>query len=238
MKKNKKALILAGGLGTRLRPLTFAIPKPLIPVKGRPIIDYIVSRLMRHGFDDIYVSLNYKADLIRLYFSDKPELKGHLTFLEEKAPLGTAGPLKLLGKTAGDDPVLVINGDILTDLDFSAFLAEHRRAAADLTVGMINYGHRLSYGVLELDGENRVRSVEEKPELNFKASAGIYLVGGRSLGLVPRGFYTMPELINDSLRRGLNVHGSLIKKHWLAIEHLKNIEEVSARGKGGWILKI
>jgi len=241
--KNKKALILAGGLGTRLRPLTFAIPKPLIPVRGRPIIDYILSRLVQFGLDDVYISLNYRADLIKLYLTDwKNKEKVSIRYFEETAPLGTAGPLAFLKKCninlKRGESVLVINGDILTDLDFGRFASEHDRKNADLSVAVIKFTHSLAYGVLDMDNEDNITGVREKPSVDYSASAGIYLVGQRSLGLVPKRFFTMPELIDASRKNGLRVAGYRIKEHWLAIEQIKNLEEVNEMKKKDWISKL
>lgn len=240
--KNKKALILAGGMGTRLRPLTFAVPKPLIPVRGRPIIDYIISALIKHGFNDLYVSLNYRADIIRLYLKEKAQKEYRISFFEETKPLGTAGPLALFGtngiKLIARETILVINGDILTNLDFSNMFRQHEMAGSDLTVGMINFTYALSYGILDLDDENNVRGVREKPAFQHKASAGIYLVNRECQKLVPHKFFTMPDLIQAAGDNGLTVKGYLIKEHWLAIEQIKNLEEAGEAKKGDWISKL
>jgi NDP-mannose synthase len=240
--KNKKALILAGGLGTRLRPLTFAVPKPLIPVRERPIIDYIITRLVKFGINDVYLSLNYQADLIRHYLAGIKQKGLRLTCFEEDRPLGTAGPLSFFKKNGirlgAAESILVMNGDILTDLDFGRLAAEHERGRADLTVAMINYEHQLSYGVLQLDGGNRVIGITEKPKFQYKASAGIYLVGRRSIELVPQTRYTMPELMERSRKHGLLVKGHLIKEHWLAIEQINQLAAASEAKKGDWISKL
>lgn len=240
--RSKKALILAGGLGTRLRPLTFAVPKPLIPVRERPIIDYIITRLVKFGFNDIYISLNYQAELIRHYLAGKKRSGIRITCFEEDSPLGTAGPLSFFKKNrvrlAADESVLVMNGDILTDLDFSRFGVEHERGQADLTVAMIKYEHQLSYGVLEIDPADRVIAIKEKPTFKYKASAGIYLVGRRAIELVPHARYTMPELMEKAQKKGWLVKGYLVKEHWLAIEQIKQLEEASEIKKGDWISKL
>ena len=238
--RKHKALILAGGLGTRLRPLTFAIPKPLIPVRGRPIIDYILKRLEQYGFNEIYVSLNYQADMIKLYLSERKKRGLKLHYIEEQTPLGTAGPLSFLknGGLSRQDSVLVMNGDILTNLDLKKLLSVHEAANADITVGMIDFSQTLSYGILLLDKDMNITSVREKPTFKYNASAGIYLVKGKCLELVPRGNYTMPELIRKARDHGLTVKGYRIKEHWLAIEHLKNLEEASGSGKKDWISRL
>ncbi|MBI5701764.1 NTP transferase domain-containing protein [Candidatus Saganbacteria bacterium] len=240
--KSKKAFVLAGGLGTRLRPLTFAIPKPLIPVRERPIIDYIITRLVKFGFTEIFVSLNYQAELIRHYLASK-ECKGiKITCFEEDSSLGTAGPLSFLRKKdirlADDESVMVINGDILTDLDFGRFSKKHIKDGAAITVAMINYEYQLSLGVLELDPHDRIIGISEKPKFSYNVSAGIYLVKHSAIDLVPFNRYTMPELICNARKKGLLVNGYLIKEHWLAIEQIKQLEEASLVKKGDWISKL
>jgi len=238
----KKALILAGGLGTRLRPLTFAVPKPLIPVRNRPIIDYIISRLAKFGVEEIYVSLNYQADIIRHYLAERDGRGVKIKYFKENSPLGTAGPLSFFNKNGvklgKDESVLVINGDILTDLNFRRFAREHKQSEADLTVAMINYTHQLSFGVLELDRANQITGVTEKPTFRYKASAGIYLVSRRCLDLVPAERFTMPELMEEAKKQGYKVKGYIIKEHWLAIEQIKQLAEASEAKKGDWISKL
>jgi len=239
-RKSKKALIIAGGLGTRLRPLTFAIPKPLIPVRGRPIIDYILTRLEKADFGEIFISLNYHADIMRLYLSERKNGRSQIRFFEEKKPLGTAGPLAFLKnkKMSQDESILVMNGDILTDLDLKKFLASHERSGADMTVGMIKSRHKLAYGVLSLDQNMEITAVSEKPTFEYDVSAGIYLVKSSCLRLVPTGKYTMPELMKNAKENDLSVKGYPIREHWMAIEHIKNLEKASGTNKKDWISKL
>ena len=240
--KKRKALILAGGLGTRLRPLTFAIPKPLIPVREKPIIDYILSCLTKFDFNDIYISLNYRSDIIKLYLADKSTKGLKIHFFEESFPLGTAGPLSFFKKNKitidDDESILLINGDILTDLDFNKFFSCHDDDKSDITVGMINFSHSLAYGILDVDKNNNIIGVKEKPTFHYKASAGIYLLRGRCLNLIPDKYFTVPELMEAAKRNKYIVKGFLIKNHWLAIEQIKNLEEVNDQNNGDWISKI
>jgi NDP-sugar pyrophosphorylase family protein len=230
--KHKKALILAGGLGTRLRPLTFAIPKPLIPVREKPIIEHIILLLKKHGFDEIFISVGYRSELVRLYCGNGEAFGVKIKYFEEKKPLGTAGPLALfkeLGLKA-DEPILVINGDILTKIDLTKFYKFHRAEKNDLTVALIDYQHQLSYGVVEKDERNKITGIVEKPIFSYQVSGGIYLVGASALPLIPRNsYFTMPELTRKMLKAGLNVGGYSVKEFWLAIEQLKDIEDANRR---------
>lgn len=241
-RKTNKALILAGGLGTRLRPLTFAVPKPLIVVKDRPIIDYILNQLVNCGINEIFVSVNYRSNLIKLYIEDKDKYGIAIDFFDEIEPLGTAGPLSyMLGdriRIDKNEPILVMNGDIITDLDFQEIIVWHENNQADLTVGLLEYRHQLSYGVVKMDSNNTIMNITEKPTYSYLASAGIYVVSEKCLSLVPKKFFTMPDLIIAARESGLRVKGFPIKANWLAIEQIKNLEEASVEDKQNWISKI
>ena len=242
MKGNKKALILAGGEGTRLRPLTLTVPKPLIPVRGWPILDYIIGRLLKYGFEDIYVSLNYRADLIREYLEGKIKQGVRISSFAEAEPLGTAGPLKMflnshISLAAGED-ILLLNGDILTDLDFNAMQENHARAGADISVAMIDYSHPVNYGIIEIDKEGNILDIKEKPTFTYKASGGIYIINSNCFSLIPDGYFTMPELLHKAKARSRVIKGFKIKEHWLAIEQIKNLVEAGEQGKNDWIGKL
>jgi NDP-sugar pyrophosphorylase family protein len=238
----KKALILAGGIGTRLRPLTFAIPKPLIPVREAPIINYILGQLVKYKYKNIYVSVNYRSDLIKLYLGDGEKYKLKINYFDEDIPLGTAGPLSFFKKKniaiQSDEPVLIINGDILTDLNFQKLASFHHACRADITVGLINFRNQVSYGVLETDEDNNIKSIIEKPTFSYKVSAGIYLVSGRSISLVPDRFFTMPDLIQAALKQKLSVKGYLLDSHWIAIEQIRNLEDINAQSEDDWISRL
>ncbi|MGH7166681.1 MAG: sugar phosphate nucleotidyltransferase, partial [Nitrospiraceae bacterium] len=160
-----KAIILAGGLGTRLRPLTFAVPKPLIPVGERPILEILVENLKRHGVSDIYLAVGYRAELIQVYFQDGRQFGVNIQYSREDKRLGTAGPLRLIrDRFELSEPVLVMNADIMTKLDFQAFFQTHLKEAAAITVGIRQYEHVVPYGVVQMDGE-RIHTIEERPRL-------------------------------------------------------------------------
>jgi NDP-sugar pyrophosphorylase family protein len=219
-----KAIILAGGLGTRLRPLTFAVPKPLIPVGERPILEILVENLKAHGVTDVYLAVGYRADLIQLYFQDGQQFGVNIRYSQEDKRLGTAGPLRLARDRFNiEEPVLVMNSDIITKLNFREFYQSHLREAAAITVGIRQYEHVVPYGVVQMDG-GRIRTIEERPRLPFHINCGIYAVSPDILDLVPKNeFFDMPDLIGGALRNGRKVFGYRIREQWVAIESVGDL---------------
>ena len=186
-----KSVLLAGGLGVRLRPLTYTIPKPLLPIGERPILEEIVTRLRAFGLRDLVMAVGYRAELIETYFRDGSQLGVHIEYAHESEPLGTAGPLALVrqkfGSTAeGSESLLVMNGDLLTDLDMLALVDSHERGGNDITVVTREYQLRHPYGVLQLEGD-RITGIVEKPAVTDTVSAGVYVLRWSALELVPDG---------------------------------------------------
>ncbi|MFH1508118.1 MAG: sugar phosphate nucleotidyltransferase [Candidatus Omnitrophota bacterium] len=225
-----KAVILAGGEGTRLRPLTFAIPKPLIPVGERPILEVIVKRLKKFGFRNFIFSVGYKAELIRTYFQHGRNFGVKIDYIHEDKPLGTAGSLKLAVEKfhfKKDEPFLLMNGDILTRLDFKKMARSHLKSKAVLTVGVKEYSQRLPFGSLEIKGDT-IKGIIEKPVISRHISTGIYMIDPSCLKNIPRNkFFTMPMLITAVLKENMKVKPYFIKEDWLAVEHLQHLEEVN-----------
>ncbi len=227
-----KAIILAGGLGTRLRPLTFAIPKPLIPVGERPILEILIENLKTYGVTDIYLAVGYRAELIQLYFQDGQRFGVNIHYSQEEKRLGTAGPLRLIRDRFGlSEPVLVMNSDIITKLGFQDFYQSHLREAAVLTVGVREHEYVVPYGVVEMN-ERQVCSIEERPRLSFYISCGIYVVNPGILDLVPKDqFFDMPELIRAAVRSGYRTFFYQIREQWVAIESLGDLTEEISRSE-------
>lgn len=222
-----KAIVLAGGLGTRLRPLTFAIPKSLIPVGERPILDILIENLKTHGVTDVYLAVGYRAELIQTYFQDGLRYGVKIHYSREEKRLGTAGPLRLVRDRFGiSDPVLVMNSDIITKLNFRDFFESHLREAAAITVGVREFEYTVPYGVLKLGEGGGIRSIEERPRLSFDISCGIYVVNPEILDLVPEDEFTdMPDLIQMAVRNGFKIFGYQIEEEWIAIENLGDLKE-------------
>ena len=187
------AVIMAGGYGKRLRPLTSELPKPMLPMGDRPLLELIIDQLCRAGIRRVNLTTHYKGEIIARHFGDGSYYGVELNYVHEEHPLGTAGALSLLAQSK--DPLLVMNGDILTQVDFRAMLDFHRLHQADMTVAVRQYELRLPYGVINTCG-NKVISIAEKPTLQHFINAGIYLLNPDVCRIIPVGqSYDMTELI-------------------------------------------
>jgi len=220
-----KAIVLAGGQGTRLRPYTFTVPKPLLPLGDRPLLDYIIAHLARSQITDIILSLGYQAQLIRAYCGDGSRYGVRLSYVEESRPLGTAGPLALCRPTlAKDEPCILMNGDIVTRLDFAKLAAFHTKANAVLTIGYIRHSYQSPFGVLQLSGDE-VTGIVEKPTTVHPVSAGIYCLSPAAVALVPADtVMTMPELALRVRAGGGKVTAYEITEFWRALETRDHFE--------------
>ncbi|MEV6491602.1 sugar phosphate nucleotidyltransferase [Actinoplanes sp. NPDC051633] len=201
-----KAVVLAGGRGTRLAPYTFVLPKPLLPIGDQPIVERIVRRLALAGFSDIHISLGYLGGLISSYLR---ELQGlpeslSLSFASESVPLGTAGPLQSV--PGGPQPLLVTNGDVLSDLDYADLVAYHQGASAALTIATQPRESAADFGVVTIDSDNCVTSFIEKPVTRQIVNMGIYVYEPSALAYLRAGErMDVPELVRTLLRAGERV---------------------------------
>ncbi len=212
-----QAVIMAGGFGKRLRPLTDDTPKPMLPIAGRPLMERMIERLREAGVRSINVTTHFMPEKIENHFGDGAEFGVNLTYVAEREPLGTAGSLSLM--QAGDEPILVMNGDILTDVDFRAFVEFHKESGAQLTVGVRQYEMGVPYGVIEAQ-DGRVKGLREKPTLGFLVSAGIYLLEPTVHSVIPEATrFDMTDLIEALLTRGDQVACFPIVEYWLDIGH-------------------
>lgn len=232
--KPMKVVILAGGEGTRLRPLTYTIPKPLIPVKEKPILELLLRQLSRAGLKDIILSTGYRAELIESYFGNGKGFGVNIEYVREKRPLGTAGVLGLLrNRWTPKDAVLVMNGDIVTTLPFLHLQKFHQSRGADLTVAVKRIGYRLPYGVVHTGKKDVLERIAEKPRVSFEICAGIYVMQAKMLKLIPRGdAMDMPQLIDAAIKQQATVLRYAIRGYWKGVESLTQIEEVRQRIQG------
>ncbi len=225
------AVIMAGGAGSRLRPLTDDTPKPLLPVGDRPLMEHILEQLRQAGIRQVNVTTHYLSEKIVKHFGDGRAFGVDLTYVTEDRPLGTAGSLSLLSAATG--PLLVINGDILTRVDFRAMLAFHREHAADLTVAVRRYAFQVPYGVLECEGPY-VRAVREKPEFSVLTNAGIYLLEPAIHALIPSGTrFDMTDLIQQLLDNGRSVVSFPVVEYWMDIGQHADYDQAQADVKSG-----
>ena len=222
-------VLMAGGLGTRLGNLTVSCPKPMLPVGGKPILETIIEGFAEQGFRQIFLAVNYMAEVIEGYFGDGGRHGVTIRYLHEDRRLGTAGALSLL-PAAPEHPLIVMNGDLLTRARFDRLLATHEEQGAAATMAIKEYDFQVPYGVVRMDGA-RIVSIEEKQVQRFFISAGIYALGPEALGLIPKGEYLdMPTLFEQCLAAGRQTCGHLLEEYWLDVGRLDDLE----RGQREW----
>lgn len=213
-----RAVILAGGKGTRLRPFTASFPKPLVPLGDTPVIEVLIRRLIEFGIKDITLTLGHLAELIQAYFLQRHDLTSKLSmkFVIESTPTGTAGSLSLIEDLT--ETFLVMNGDLLTDIDYNALIDFHRAQGALLTVAAHRRHIKVDLGVLDIDSENRIINYREKPEHTYDVSMGIYVYEPDVLNWIPKGEYLdLPSLVVNLLAAGQKICAWPTNCQWLDI---------------------
>jgi dTDP-glucose pyrophosphorylase/CBS domain-containing protein len=209
------AVVMAGGFGTRLRPMTDNVPKPMLHVGDRPILQRTIEQLKKTGIHRISVTTHYKSEAISEHFGDGNEFGVEIDYVHEDQPLGTAGAISLMAES--NEPLLIINGDILTHVDFRAMLDYHRKQNASLTVAVRQYGVQVPYGVIEYDG-TKVSGVSEKPQLQFLVNAGIYLLEPSARKFIPSNKrFDMTDLIQKLVAENCRVASFPIVEYWLDV---------------------
>jgi NDP-sugar pyrophosphorylase family protein len=212
-----KAVILAGGKGKRLEPYTTVLPKPLMPVGDMPILEIILKQLKRFGYGEVILAVGHLAGIIEAYFGDGKEFGVKLHYSFESEPLGTVGPLKLIEDLLSKDSFLVMNGDILTDMDFSDFIKFHRAEDSLLTLAVTERRVSIDYGVIHLDG-NLIVDFDEKPSPSYWVSMGIYCMKPEIFKYIPKGVkYDIPDLVRDLLNNGERISAYRYTGFWLDI---------------------
>ena len=210
-----QAVIMAGGFGKRLRPLTEDLPKPMLPIGDRPLMERTIEQLRNAGIRRVNVTTHYLPEKISDHFGDGAAFGVELNYVSEETPLGTAGALGLLA--APNEPLLVINGDVLTRVNFRAMLAYHREHRAELTIGVREFIMQVPYGVVDAEGGN-VTAVREKPDVHFLVNAGIYLLEPSVYQFIEPGARAdMPDLIHRLLDAKRVVSSFPIHEYWLDI---------------------
>jgi NDP-mannose synthase len=226
-----RAVILAGGLGTRLRPYTMILPKPLVPVGERPILELILRQLVAAGVERVDLCVAHLGELMKAYFAEGTTLTEELDMRWhwEDEPLGTAGALKIVPDL--DETFIVMNGDVLTNLDYRALVAFHREEGATLTIGMHRQQVEITLGVIEHE-QGQVHAYREKPTLEYDVSMGVYVYEPRALDHLPDGPCQFPDLVRALLDAGEKVAGYESAAVWYDIgtfgeyeRALKRLEE-------------
>jgi dTDP-glucose pyrophosphorylase len=228
-----QAVIMAGGFGNRLRPLTEDLPKPMLPVGGRPLMERIVEQLRDVGIHQLSVTTHYKPEVIADHFGDGSQFGVKIDYVREEQPLGTAGALGMIDQPEG--LLLVMNGDIVTQLNFRAMVDFHHEHKADMTVAVRKFDFQVPFGVVETEGV-LITGLAEKPSLGFFVNAGIYLLEPTAHRNIPRGQrFDMTDLIDHLLAEKRRVVSFPIREYWLDIGHDADYEQAQDDLKNGRI---
>lgn len=221
---------MAGGIGSRLTPMTFVVPKPLIPIGDKAILEIIIKTLKKYGFDDIILCVGYKSELIEAYFGSGSKFGVKLRYFKEKKRLGTAGPLRLIRDNFKiEEPILMLNGDILTSINYKKMCKFHTKNKADITIGIKAKEIKTKYGVFDTQ-KNKIIRIREKPSFKFKISTGINIVNPDILDYIkPNNYFDMPNLINKCIKEKKRVLGYDIKEYWKAIDRMEDIAYVNKK---------
>lgn len=221
-------VIMAGGLGTRLGELTKDTPKPMLKVKGKPILEHIIDSFVEQGFRNFYISVNYKKEVIKEYFKDGTKHNINIRYLEENTRLGTAGALSLIEETL-TSPLIVINGDVLSAIDYKDMLQFHKKHNSKATMCVKEYEHIVPYGVIETE-EHKIIGLKEKPRILFNINSGIYVVAPSSLDLIPSDtFYDMPSLFNDLTKDKLTVTAYKTEGYWADLGRPDDLKQANEK---------
>lgn len=222
------AVLMAGGEGKRLRPLTENTPKPLLKVGDKPIIEYNIERLKKVGVKNINLSINYLGDQLVEYFGDGSNHDLNIQYVREDKPLGTIGSILLVDSFDHDD-IIVMNSDLLTNIDFADFYKAYKNSSADMAVAATSYHVDVPYAVLEINNEHTVRSLKEKPRYTYYSNAGIYILKRDILKMIPvNQFFDITDLMDKVLEMNLKLITFPINGYWLDIgkhEDFKKAQE-------------
>lgn len=220
-----KAVILAGGLGTRLKPLTDAIPKPLLPVGESSLLELQVQLLKKHGINEVIIATNYKSDYIEKFLGDGSRYGVKLSFSKEHSPLGTVGPLSLIREKL-TEPFVVQNGDILSTINYTTFFKYAEALSTPLTVSIKKHKLPCAFGIINFEGDY-VESVEEKPLIERDIIAGIYMMTPDIFNFIPSNqYFGMDDLIKLMLQRQMKIGAYHMNEYWLDIGQLTDYEKV------------
>ncbi|MEI7605821.1 MAG: nucleotidyltransferase family protein [Rhodospirillaceae bacterium] len=215
--------LLAGGFGKRLRPLTNVVPKPMLPVGGKPVLEIIIEKFINQGFRRFYVAVHYMADKIKAHFGDGEKWGANIRYVEEELPLGTAGALALLPE-GNDLPMIVMNGDLMTRVNFIDLLHFHKYHQAVATMCGHAHSYQVPFGVVEADG-HEVRGIVEKPVYKHFVNAGIYIISPQIINKVPKGIpLDMPDLLQGLIDEDQKVCFFPLHEYWLDIGRIPDLE--------------
>lgn len=224
--KDNWVVIMAGGVGARLMPLTQDMPKPMLKVGAKPILETIIEQVKSYGFKNVVLCVNYKADIIESYFQDGSDFGVNITYIKEHKRLGTAGAIKMAEKhlTA---PFFVVNGDILTKLNFEQFIGYHTKQDNVITVGAKNYEFQVPYGVLSIQDQN-LTDIKEKPLFHYFINGGLYCLRPSVIEYIPKDeYFDITQLIDICLKDGLKVGTFPITEYWMDIGQMDQYNQAN-----------
>jgi dTDP-glucose pyrophosphorylase len=225
LRHNNRVVLMAGGLGTRLRPLTDTVPKPMLPVGTKPILELILRNFTDQGFRKFTIALNYRGEMIREHFGDGAKYGAEIEYIDETKRMGTAGALSLL-KIRPDHPFVVMNGDLLTTTSFSALVRFHAETGAIATMCAREYPMQVPYGVIEVENST-LRRIVEKPTYSHFVNAGIYVLSPEALDhVMPGEFLDMPTLFERFMATGALASVFPIQEYWVDIGCHDDLERV------------
>lgn len=221
-----KVILMVGGLGTRLRPLTENTPKPMLNVGGKPILQTIVDKFVSYGFINIVMCVGYKSNIIKDFFGDGSKFGANITYIFEEKRMGTAGALSLLDAHP-DEPFFVMNGDLLTNVNFEHLLEFHLASNSIATLCVREYDFQVPYGVVNME-QGKILSIEEKPVHKFFVSAGVYMLNPSCIEFIPNNdFYDMPTLLEKLIEKENIITSFPLREYWLDIGQIDEYEKAN-----------
>jgi dTDP-glucose pyrophosphorylase len=222
--KTNRVVLMVGGLGSRLRPLTENTPKPMLKVGDKPILETIIRNFKSYGFENIILSVNYKAELVKEYFGDGAAFGVNIEYVYEEKRMGTAGALSLM-REKFDEPFFVMNGDLLTNVNFEHFLNFHNENATSATMAVREYEHQVPFGVIN-QNNGEITSIVEKPKQQYYVNAGIYILSPEVLEHIPNDqFYDMPTLFDTLIKEEKKPISFPVHEYWLDIGQIQQLKQ-------------
>jgi len=219
------AVIMAGGKGQRLSPLTLTVPKPMLIIGGKPIIEHNIDRLIKFGVQKIYISVNYLKEQIENYFENGFKKNISITYIKEEMPMGTFGAVTLVNDFE-KDYILVLNSDLLTDINYNDFFNSFIESKADMAVAAVSYKSEIPYAVLETNDSNNVLSIKEKPKYSYLSNAGIYLFKRDLLNHIPKGkYFNTTDFMDFVIENNYKLIAFPILGYWLDIGRYEDFEK-------------
>jgi len=224
--KRSKVVLMTGGLGTRLRPLTNKTPKPMLKVGDKPLLESIILGFKKYGFTEIILSVSYKSEIIENYFGDGSNFGVNIKYIHENKRMGTAGALNFMRELLSE-PFFVMNGDLLTNINFEHMMDYHVENSSVATMGVREYDFQVPYGVVKSKGVH-IKSIVEKPVHNFYVSGGVYILDAKVLDFVPENeFFDMPSLFEKVIDKNLKCISFPIREYWLDIGRMEEFEKAN-----------